>query len=101
MGQVDAIRVLEVIFAGTVSLASSLMRGNHVQWSISKLPEKQKAIVALAMRNGPLEALHAGKLCPACNEFEPALKGEKLASRLLISPPDQFVTLEFSLARSK
>jgi hypothetical protein len=25
-----------------------------------------KAIVALAFRNGPLENLHAGKLCPTC-----------------------------------
>jgi hypothetical protein len=26
-----------------------------------------KAIVALAFRNGPLEDLHAGKVCPTCD----------------------------------
>ena len=26
-----------------------------------------KMIVALAFRNGPIEALHAGKICPTCS----------------------------------
>jgi hypothetical protein len=30
------------------------------------LAAETKAIVALAFRNGPIEALHAGKSCPAC-----------------------------------
>ena len=31
-----------------------------------QLAREAKAIVALAFRNGPLEDLHAGKSCPAC-----------------------------------
>ena len=27
-----------------------------------------KAIVVLAFRNGPIEDMHAGKTCPACND---------------------------------
>jgi hypothetical protein len=30
------------------------------------LVREAKAIVALAFRNGPIEDLHAGKSCPAC-----------------------------------
>jgi hypothetical protein len=30
------------------------------------LAAETKAMVALAFRNGPIEALHAGKQCPAC-----------------------------------
>ncbi len=31
-----------------------------------QLAREAKAIVALAFRNGPIEDLHAGKPCPAC-----------------------------------
>lgn len=31
-----------------------------------KLAGEAKAIVALAFRNGPIEDVHAGKLCPVC-----------------------------------
>jgi hypothetical protein len=31
------------------------------------LAMEAKAMVALAFRNGPIEALHAGKLCTACS----------------------------------
>ena len=31
------------------------------------LAREAKAIVALAFRNGPIEDLHAGKVCPACD----------------------------------
>jgi hypothetical protein len=36
---------------------------NHAS---SRLAREAKAIVALAFRNGPIEDLHAGKLCPTC-----------------------------------
>src|SRR5437762_2859643 len=32
-----------------------------------QLVREAKAIVVLAFRNGPIEDVHAGKLCPACN----------------------------------
>ena len=31
-----------------------------------QLAREAKVIVALAFRNGPIEQLHAGKLCPTC-----------------------------------
>jgi hypothetical protein len=31
------------------------------------LATEAKALVALAFRNGPIEALHAGKPCPVCS----------------------------------
>jgi len=31
------------------------------------LAAEAKALVALAFRNGPMEALHAGKPCPVCS----------------------------------
>ena len=31
-----------------------------------QLAREAKAIVALAFRNGPIEDLHAGRLCPTC-----------------------------------
>lgn len=31
------------------------------------LASESKALVALAFRNGPIEDLHAGTLCPACS----------------------------------
>ena len=31
-----------------------------------RLAREAKAIVALAFRNGPIEDVHAGKLCPTC-----------------------------------
>ena len=33
----------------------------------AELAREAKAIVALAFRNGPIEDVHAGKLCPVCN----------------------------------
>lgn len=32
-----------------------------------QLAREAKAIVALAFRNGPIENIHAGKLCPTCS----------------------------------
>jgi hypothetical protein len=32
-----------------------------------QLAREAKAIVALAFRNGPIESVHAGKLCPTCS----------------------------------
>jgi hypothetical protein len=32
-----------------------------------KLVREAKAIVALTFRNGPIEDVHAGKLCPTCD----------------------------------
>ena len=32
-----------------------------------QLAREAKAIVALAFRNGPIENVHAGKLCPTCS----------------------------------
>ena len=32
-----------------------------------ELVTEAKALVALAFRNGPIETLHAGKLCPTCS----------------------------------
>ena len=32
-----------------------------------QLAREAKAIVSLAFRNGPIEDVHAGKPCPACN----------------------------------
>lgn len=32
-----------------------------------ELAREAKAIVALALRNGPIEKVHAGKPCPTCN----------------------------------
>jgi len=31
------------------------------------LAREAKALVALAFRNGPIESVHAGQLCPTCN----------------------------------
>ena len=38
--------------------------------SIPEQPDlirEAKAIVALAFRNGPIEDIHSGKICPTCN----------------------------------
>ena len=34
---------------------------------LSAVAREAKAIVALAFRNGPIEDVHAGKVCPTCN----------------------------------
>jgi hypothetical protein len=34
---------------------------------VPELAAQAKAIVALAFRNGPIEELHAGKLCSTCS----------------------------------
>jgi len=33
----------------------------------ARLAREAKALVALALRNGPIEDLHAGKTCPTCH----------------------------------
>ncbi|MCI0534751.1 MAG: hypothetical protein L0Z50_05945 [Verrucomicrobiales bacterium] len=33
---------------------------------VPRLAREAKAIVALAFRNGPIEDIHAGKVCPMC-----------------------------------
>jgi hypothetical protein len=33
----------------------------------AELAKEAKAIVTLAFRNGPIEDVHAGKVCPVCN----------------------------------
>jgi hypothetical protein len=33
----------------------------------AELAREAKAIVALAFRNGPIEDVHAGKVCPVCD----------------------------------
>jgi hypothetical protein len=33
----------------------------------ARLATEAKALVALAFRNGPIENLHAGKICPTCH----------------------------------
>jgi hypothetical protein len=35
--------------------------------SNAELGKEAKAIVALAFRNGPIEDVHAGKVCPMCH----------------------------------
>lgn len=32
-----------------------------------QIAKEAKAIVALAFRNGPIEQVHAGKICPTCS----------------------------------
>lgn len=34
-----------------------------------ELASEAKALVALAFRNGPIEDLHAGRLCPVCSSL--------------------------------
>jgi len=45
----------------TLLVNSSIMNTNHRQ-----LAREAKAIVALVSRNGPIEDIHAGRLCPTC-----------------------------------
>jgi hypothetical protein len=35
--------------------------------NLSGVAREAKALVALAFRNGPIEDIHAGKLCPTCH----------------------------------
>jgi len=35
--------------------------------NLSAVAREAKAIVALAFRNGPIENVHAGKVCPTCD----------------------------------
>ncbi len=35
---------------------------------VPEIAAEAKALVALAFRNGPIEDLHAGKLCPTCGD---------------------------------
>ena len=35
---------------------------------VPEIPAEAKALVALAFRNGPIEDLHGGKLCPTCSD---------------------------------
>jgi len=34
---------------------------------LSAVAREAKALVALAFRNGPIESIHAGKVCPTCD----------------------------------
>jgi hypothetical protein len=34
--------------------------------TLNRLAREAKAIVALSFRNGPIEDIHAGQLCPTC-----------------------------------
>jgi hypothetical protein len=34
---------------------------------LSAVAREAKALVTLAFRNGPIEDVHAGKVCPTCN----------------------------------
>lgn len=43
---------------------SSDMEGDFTRHQIAR---EAKAIVALAFRNGPIEQVHAGQLCPTCS----------------------------------
>ncbi len=38
----------------------------HTNLGRQHLAREAKAIVALAFRNGPIEDIHAGRLCPTC-----------------------------------
>jgi hypothetical protein len=35
---------------------------------VPEIAAEAKALVALAFRNGPIEDLHGGKLCPTCSD---------------------------------
>lgn len=54
------------------------MAGRHIPATINPshlshdLEQQAKAIVALAFRNGPLEDVHAGSICTAC-QADPAV----------------------------
>jgi hypothetical protein len=38
----------------------------NIDLNRQQIAREAKAIVALAMRNGPIEEIHAGQLCPTC-----------------------------------
>ena len=38
----------------------------NIDFDRQQLAREAKAIVALAFRNGPIEQIHAGRLCPTC-----------------------------------
>ena len=63
---------------GSIVDQTNSCNGSGVWWqaqevarvNITLVPEiaaEAKALVALAFRNGPIEELHAGKLCPTCS----------------------------------
>ena len=59
-----------------------------------QLAREAKAIVALAFRNGPIEKVHAGKLCPTCGagaEYSRITDGEMEA--IMRSAVDRVYTL--------
>jgi len=43
------------------------MTKSNASPNLSAVAREAKALVALAFRNGPVENLHAGKVCPTCN----------------------------------
>ena len=49
--------------ASNVLLNSSIM---NTDFDRQQLAREAKAIVALALRNGPIENIHAGRPCPTC-----------------------------------
>jgi hypothetical protein len=46
---------------------ASMKQATTVPESSSRVAREAKALVALAFRNGPIEAVHAGKACPTCH----------------------------------
>ncbi len=50
--------------ASTVFL---MKKSSKVLESSSRMAREAKALVALAFRNGPIEDVHAGKVCPTCH----------------------------------
>jgi hypothetical protein len=57
--------LIDDAFSGSVALVGgSAMTTKSDE---SDLIREAKALVVLAFRNGPIEDLHAGKICPTCN----------------------------------
>ena len=42
------------------------VKSMNIDLGRQQIAREAKAIVALAIRNGPIEQIHAGKLCPTC-----------------------------------
>jgi hypothetical protein len=56
------------ILPWSVMLLKCLSNTSHERPALDKeLAKEAKAIVALAFRNGPIENIHSGKICPNCN----------------------------------
>jgi hypothetical protein len=44
-----------------------MMTKSNASPNLSAVAREAKALVALAFRNGPIENVHAGKVCPTCD----------------------------------